>query len=88
MNRDGLPMVLIVEDEPKIARLMIDYLVQADYTTHWIDDGLSVVSWVKQHQPNLVLLDLMLAGQRRHEHLPRAPCLLGGADYHGHRPGG
>ena len=31
--------VLIVEDEPKIAELLCDYLHQSNFATHWIDRG-------------------------------------------------
>lgn len=55
--------VLVVEDEPKIAQLLIDYLQAADYATHWIADGSEVVSWVRENDPDLLLLDLMLPGQ-------------------------
>ncbi len=58
----GSKTVLIVEDEPKIAQLLIDYLQAAQYATHWIDNGSEVVSWVRAHQPDLLLLDLMLPG--------------------------
>lgn len=54
--------VLIVEDEPKIANLLRDYLRQSNYGTHWIDNGDTVDEWVRANQPSLVLLDLMLPG--------------------------
>lgn len=56
-------MVLIVEDEPKLSSLLQDYLQQSSYTTHIIDNGLEVADWVRRHQPDLVLLDLMLPGK-------------------------
>ena len=37
MSDQGL--VLIVEDEPKIAKLLQDYLQQSHYETHWLDSG-------------------------------------------------
>ncbi len=55
--------VLVVEDEAKIAQLLQDYLHNNGYNTHWIDNGEAVVDWVRQHQPDLVLLDLMLPGK-------------------------
>lgn len=55
--------ILIVEDEPKIATLLEKYLANAAYQTHCIANGLQVVEWVKQHQPDLILLDLMLPGK-------------------------
>lgn len=55
--------VLVVEDEAKIAQILQDYLKNNDYNTHWIDDGSEVVNWVRQHSPDLILLDLMLPGK-------------------------
>lgn len=59
---NGSP-VLVVEDEPKIAQLLVDYLVQASYPTHHLGNGEEVVSWVRDHQPRLILLDVMLPGR-------------------------
>ena len=58
---NGSP-VLVVEDEPKIAQLLIDYLLQASYPTHHIGNGEDVVPWVRDHDPRLILLDVMLPG--------------------------
>lgn len=57
-----LPPVLIVEDEPKLGRLLVDYLQAAGYKTHLIDNGLGVLDYVRQLPPSLILLDLMLPG--------------------------
>ena len=56
-------LILIVEDEPKIAEIMRDYLQQSGYATHWIDNGDNVDEWVRSNDPDLVLLDLMLPGK-------------------------
>lgn len=55
--------ILIVEDEPKIADLLCDYLQQANYATHWIKEGDAVDEWVRNNRPDLILLDLMLPGK-------------------------
>ena len=55
--------ILIVEDEPKLAALMHDYLSLAGYAVHCLDNGLEVVPWVRSHAPRLILLDLMLPGR-------------------------
>lgn len=52
--------ILIVEDEPKLAQLLIDYLQASNYQTHWLSDGSEVSHTVKQQHYDLVLLDLML----------------------------
>lgn len=56
-------LVLIVEDEPKIARLLEDYLRQSHYETHWLDKGDTVDAWCQANSPDIVLLDLMLPGK-------------------------
>jgi len=53
-------MILIVEDEPKLASLLSDYPKQSGFDTHILMDGLHVAAWVKQHSPSLMILDLML----------------------------
>jgi two-component system response regulator BaeR len=56
-------IVLIVEDEPKLASLLADYLRQADFAPHCIGDGGAVIDAVKALQPAALLLDLMLPGK-------------------------
>ncbi|HEX7865956.1 MAG TPA: response regulator [Variovorax sp.] len=55
--------ILIVEDEPRMAALLADYLQASGYTSQWIANGLEAVPSVKARQPDLVLLDVMLPGQ-------------------------
>ncbi|WP_110686124.1 response regulator [Salinicola aestuarinus] len=54
--------LLIVEDEPKIARLIADYLAKSGYASDHLDHGDAVMPWLESHAPMLVLLDLMLPG--------------------------
>lgn len=60
---DPARTILIVEDEPKLARVLSDYLSAAGYRTHWLAGGIPVLGWVRRHAPALVLLDLMLPGR-------------------------
>jgi two-component system, OmpR family, response regulator BaeR len=55
--------VMVVEDEPKLASLLADYLRQAGFTPHCVADGLAVIEAIKTLQPVAVLLDLMLPGK-------------------------
>jgi two-component system, OmpR family, response regulator BaeR len=55
--------ILVVEDEPKLAALVADYLKAAGYEPHCIANGLEVVAWVRAQAPDLILLDLMLPGR-------------------------
>lgn len=55
--------LLIVEDEPKIARLMDDYLTSHGYHVATLGHGDDVLPWLQQHATTLVLLDVMLPGK-------------------------
>ncbi len=52
--------ILVVEDEPSLATVLCEYFSQSGFQTHIIDNGLEVIDWVKLHQPDLLILDLML----------------------------
>ncbi len=54
--------ILIVEDEKEIADILKDYMVHEGYRVSWFSNGIDVISYVKQENPSLVLLDLMLPG--------------------------
>ncbi|MDA7745869.1 response regulator [Psychromonas sp.] len=55
--------ILIVEDEIKLSNLLADYFKLTDYRPHQIFHGDEVISWVKEHQPKAILLDIMLPGK-------------------------
>lgn len=54
--------VLIVEDETKLAALLVDYLRAAGLDSVVVHHGLQAVPAVRAHDPCVVLLDLMLPG--------------------------
>jgi len=55
--------ILIVEDEIKLANLLMDYFKLTEYKPHQINHGDEFIEWVKEHQPNAILLDIMLPGK-------------------------
>ncbi len=57
------PWVLVVEDEPRLAQLLADYLHAAAMQAQVLHDGLAVLPAVQARMPDLVLLDLMLPGR-------------------------
>jgi two-component system response regulator BaeR len=63
MNMDSGNRVLVVEDEDKLARLLVDYLVAAGFSADSLGDGRAVVPWVKANSPDLIILDVMLPGR-------------------------
>ena len=63
MLRDPGPAhVLVVEDEPKLAALLADYLRAAGHRAECVDDGHAALQAWKERRHDLVLLDLMLPG--------------------------
>ncbi len=56
-------MILVVEDEKKLADALCEYLAHQQFATQAIHHGDEVIDWVKQNNPALILLDLMLPGK-------------------------
>jgi two-component system, OmpR family, response regulator BaeR len=56
-------LILIVEDEPKIAALLTDYLLASGYRCQTQSTGLGVDDAVREAAPALMLLDVMLPGK-------------------------
>jgi len=52
--------VLVVEDEPKIAALLRDYITGAGWQSTVMASGSGVVDWVRCNAPAAVILDVML----------------------------
>ncbi len=59
---NGGAHVLVVEDEPKLASLLSDYLGASGYRVSVLDSGHTAVEWVRAHSPELILLDVNLPG--------------------------
>jgi two-component system, OmpR family, alkaline phosphatase synthesis response regulator PhoP len=58
----GVPKVLVVDDELKIARLVRDYLTEAGFDVALASTGPAAVAAVRSDRPDLVVLDLGLPG--------------------------
>ena len=52
--------VLIVEDEPKIAQILVDFLTLEGFRTSILHDGAEAVETIRSTQPDFVILDIML----------------------------
>ncbi|MCG8429052.1 MAG: response regulator [Chromatiales bacterium] len=57
------PLILIVEDEAKLARVLEEYLQQSGFRTEHLARGDLVIPHVRKEPPDLILLDLMLPGR-------------------------
>lgn len=63
MKSSNLNCVMVVEDEPKLAALLADYLRADGLLPVVVHDGASALPAFDQHRPALVLLDLNLPGR-------------------------
>jgi DNA-binding response OmpR family regulator len=54
--------ILIVEDEPAIARAVSDALVRDGYAVDAVGDGQDALTWVDSYDYDLVVVDLVLPG--------------------------
>ena len=54
--------ILVVDDEPKIVRLVRSYLEQAGFTVVEANDGQTALIQARREKPDLVVLDLGLPG--------------------------
>jgi DNA-binding response OmpR family regulator len=59
--------ILVVEDDPGIAKVLCDNLTIDGFTTKWAPDGHHAQVMCRSFQPDLVLLDLMLPGHDGYE---------------------
>lgn len=63
MNTTTAPRrVMVVEDDPKIAQLLVDYLHSDGFAVDAVDDGAVALESLKRAVPVVLVLDLMLPG--------------------------
>lgn len=62
MTEASTGRVLVVEDEPDLARLIRDYLQNAGFRVEVRHDGAEAVSTVRDFAPNVLVLDIGLPG--------------------------
>jgi two-component system response regulator BaeR len=58
----AVPRVLVVEDDARIAQLLLDYLRDAGYEAEALGDGALALREIERAVPAAVILDLMLPG--------------------------
>jgi two-component system, OmpR family, alkaline phosphatase synthesis response regulator PhoP len=71
--------ILVVDDEPKIVKLVRDYLERAGFVVNVAADGKSALSRVRAEKPDMVILDLglpqmdgldVMRAVRKHSNVP------------------
>ena len=82
-NRPAGRLVLLVEDDPTVAEIVLRYLERDGFAVEWCADGADGLQRALELQPDLVVLDLMLPSldglevcRRLHESLPVPVVML------------
>jgi two-component system response regulator BaeR len=55
--------IMVVEDEPKIAQLLVDYLQRDGFDVTVLSEGTHAVETIRERKPDFLILDLMLPGK-------------------------
>ncbi len=55
-----IPNILVIEDDKDIGQYLKDFLTENDYSVHVEEKGVAGLAYFKNHEPDLVLLDLGL----------------------------
>ncbi|MCZ7666930.1 MAG: response regulator [Chloroflexi bacterium] len=80
-----MPLILIVDDEPKLVRLAQELLTATGFTTLSASNGQQAVEMAALEQPDLILLDIMLAGEVDGYHVAeRVRQFFGRTHHHAH----
>ncbi len=61
-KKNDIPVILLVEDDVRLARLIKEYMEQHSFVLHVEGRGDTAVQRIIGEQPDLVILDLMLPG--------------------------
>ena len=56
------PHILIVEDEPDVRTLLADVLVEDGYEVSAARDAADAIALLRRRRPDVIVLDLMMAG--------------------------
>ena len=62
-RNSSVSLILIVDDDLGIQRLLTRYLKEQGYLTAVASDGKSMGRWLQNNQPDLIIMDLMLPGE-------------------------
>ncbi len=55
--------ILIIEDDYRLAKLIQAYLIRQGYIVEWHNDGATAEDKIKQINPDILILDVMLPGK-------------------------
>jgi two-component system phosphate regulon response regulator OmpR len=57
------PLILVVDDDQALRELLHRYLQEQGLNPVTVDGGEAMKTWLQDHQPDLVVMDLMLPGE-------------------------
>ncbi|GMR15726.1 MAG: sigma-54 dependent transcriptional regulator [Gammaproteobacteria bacterium] len=86
-NASGMPHILVVDDEPDIRHLLQEILEDEGYDVEVAENGETARQAYRQHQPNLILLDIwmpdvdgitLLKEWNEHGNLPMPVIMMSG----------
>lgn len=60
---DNPVRILVVDDDSALRGLLEEYLSREGFAVAGVEDGVSMDVWLEGHEPDLVILDLMLPGE-------------------------
>lgn len=60
---DSPTRILVVDDDSALRELLAQYLGQEGFDVAGVEDGEAMDAWLGEHEPGLVILDLMLPGE-------------------------
>lgn len=63
MNSSNLPNILVVDDDAGLRDLLAGYLASQGYQVAAVGDAPGMDAWLAVHQPDLIVLDLVLPGE-------------------------
>ena len=66
--------ILIVDDDEKLCALLRSYFEQEQCLVYIANDGMTAVSMVRRHEPQIMVLDLMLPVMDGFEVCRRVPA--------------
>lgn len=59
-NDSTVRSALIVDDDARLRRLLVDFLEQSNWQTYEAADGIDALEAARLHHPSIIILDLMM----------------------------
>lgn len=84
LNNTPTCRILLVDDDVLLHKLLEEYFAECDYQFHALSNGEKIINFFRQHQPDIILLDIMMPGGKDglywlgwlKEQYPQIPVML------------